>query len=151
VVPAGMYHLALSPADRTSGPRRCLVTEVTDRKLESRRHGGAAGTSSSFSTYLDLEPRLAELLDRFAPVQREGAAILTVWVTRSGACALVKVEILQRTKYGVKPGFKHQPDIDYETLLLTPEGSRPVVADDDEWEQVGRMLSFANEYKRRFN
>src|SRR5262249_40223494 len=151
-VPAGMYHLARSRADRPGGSRRCSVTEVTDRKLDTRRSGDASESSSAFSTVLELEPRLAEHLDGLSPGQREGkgVAILTVWVTRTGVCALVQVEILQRTAFGVKTGYKHQPDVDYETLLVTPQGSRSTIAADDEWEQVGRMLSFANDYKRRF-
>jgi hypothetical protein len=148
VVPTGMYHLARSLADRPGGPRKSVVTE---RTIESRAADGALEMRSSFSTELELEPRLAERLDGLDPAQREDkVAILTLWVTGAGACGLVKVEILEKTTHRVKKGYLAQPDINYETLLVTPVGSRLGKGDDGDWEQVGRMISFANEYKRRF-
>ena len=39
VVPAGMYRLGPPRTDRPGGPRRCSVTEVTERKHEANRRG----------------------------------------------------------------------------------------------------------------
>ncbi len=109
--------------------------------------------SPSISTEREVEPELAECLDGLDSSQREGkgVSILTVWFPSGGTCCLVKIEILQKTAYGVKRGFKHQPDIEYETLSVTSEGAKFAKGDDLEWEKVGRMHLFAKQYKNWFN
>ena len=123
VVLAGLFQVARSQHDRTDGTRKCSVTEW---KFEPGRTGGPPLMSPSLSTEMDVEPKLAECLDGLDPGQREGkgVSILTLWVPSSGVCCLVKIEILQKTAYGVKRGFKHQPDIEYETLSVTSEGAK---------------------------
>jgi hypothetical protein len=148
VEPAGMYHIGASLAS-TSGPRMYRVTELT---VESGRGGGAPKISPTGSTELEAEPRLADRLDGLDLDRRpDHVAILTVWVPDSGAPRLVKVEILEKTIYGVKKGYKHIPYIEYQTLALTPVESRHVKGDDIEWEKLERWLHFANLYKNRFN
>jgi hypothetical protein len=149
VVPAGMYHLGPPRPDRPGGLWKCSVTEVNEPEFRSRRNDRPK-VDSSFSTDLTLEPSLAEHLNKVVQKEQEKLAILSVWVTHSGACVLVKVEILERVICGVKRGYKHQPDIDYETRVVTPEGGKVVKGNDEEWEQVGRLRSLANEYKQRF-
>ena len=77
-------------------------------------------------------------------------AILTLWITRDGACGLVKAEILEKaTPYIRKVGYTHKGDIHYETLVVTPEESKVARGNDELWEQVGRMNSFANHYRNQ--
>jgi hypothetical protein len=146
VVPAGMYHLARSRVDDPGGARKFLVTE---RNIVQKARG--LDMTSSFFTELEVEPRLAEHLDGLAPAQlRDKVAILTLWVTGVGTCGLVKVDLLEKVTPRIKKGYLGQADLVYETLQMTPEGSRTARADDADWEQLGRMLHFANVYKGRF-
>ena len=148
VVPDGMYLLARSQTDRADGPRKYLVTE---RKIEEKKNN-TLGMSSSPSTDLAVEPKLAERLDQLeADLWKDKMSILTLWFTRDGAGLLVKVEILEKATPRVKRvGYSVQADIEYETLLVTTEETRPFTANDAEWEQVGRMHSYAKAYKSRF-
>ncbi len=150
VVLAGLFHVKDSQHGLTDGTRKCSVTEW---KFEPGRNGGPPQMSPSISTEMEVEPKLAECLDGLDSSQREGkgVSILTVWIPSGGACCLVKIEILQKTAYGVKRGFKHQPDIEYETLSVTSEGAKFAKGDDLEWEKVGRMHLFAKQYKNWFN
>ena len=145
-----MYSLARSPADGSNGVRKCVVTE---RKVESIGRDGVPQMSSSPPRDLELEPKLAEQLDRLGPAKWEqNVAILTVWITGDRACALVKVEILEQTSFRVLKGFGiGQADIEYETLVVTPDDSSLVKVADTEWEQVGRLNLFAKYHKGRFN
>ncbi|MFI5457252.1 MAG: protein kinase [Isosphaerales bacterium] len=149
VVPTGMYSLARSQHDRPGGPRKYLVSE---RKIESNGHGGALQMDSSFSTDLELDPRLAEHLERLDPAQRrDKVAILTLWVTTGGDCVLVQVEILEKAIPRIKKlGYTVQADIEYQTHLVTPERSSLGKGIDTDWEVVGRMISFAHHYKHQF-
>ena len=150
VVLAGLFQVANSRHDRSDGTWKCSVTEW---KFEAGRNGGPPKMSPSLSTEMEVEPKLAECLEGLDPGQREGkgVSILTLYVPSSGVCCLVKIEILHKTTYGVKKGFKHQPDIEYETLSVTSEGAKFVKGDDLEWEKVGRMHLFAKQYKNWFN
>ena len=107
--------------------------------------------NSPFSADLELDPRLAEHLDRLDPAQRKDkVAILTVWVTTGGACVLVQVEILEKAIPRIKRvGYSIQADIEYQTHLVTPERSSLGKGIDTDWEVVGRMISFAHHYKNR--
>ncbi|HZW30102.1 MAG TPA: protein kinase, partial [Isosphaeraceae bacterium] len=148
VEPAGMYHLTPSRASQTAGARIYTVTELT---VESGR-GGLAKISPTASSELEAEPRLADRLDTLDLVHRDDhVAILTVWVTGDGDTRLVKAEILEKTTYGVKPGYKHIPYVEYQTLAVTPVESRRLKGDGIEWEKLERLLHFANLYKNRFN
>jgi len=147
VIPTGMYHLARSQTDRSDGKRRFLVTE---RKIQSRRDN-SLGMSSSASTELEVEPHLAERLDNLEPDQwKEKVAILSLWFTGDRTCVLVKVEILEQYVTGFKKGTVYpQGDVDYETLVVTPEKSERGKGLDEDWEEPGRMLHFANLYKKK--
>jgi len=147
VIPSGMYHLARSQADRSGGKRKFLVTE---RKIQSRRDS-SLGMSSSASTELEVEPYLAERLDNLDASQwKDKVAILSLWFTGDGTCVLVKVEILLQYVTGFKKGTVYpQGDVDYETLLVTPEKSEPGKGLDEDWEEPGRMLHFANLYRKK--
>jgi hypothetical protein len=145
VVPAGMYRLTRSPNDRVDGPR---IYEVIESRFEPR----SLQLMSHDSTELELEPRLAERLDVLTQDQRESkVAILTLLVEGDGTCVLVKAEILQQTRYRVKKGFKNNPDIDYETLVVSSEETRPAAGNAVEWQKVGRWLPMYNAYKIRLN
>jgi hypothetical protein len=149
VVPEGMYHLARSRANSSSAPRQISVTE---RKLErSRRHGPLAW-NSGFSTDLEVDPRLAENLDRLDLGQRENnLAILTVWVTKDQVCKVVKVEILENLYPRFKSGYLNQADVQYVTLTVTPAKSERGEVDDSEWQRLDRLLLLANDYRDRLN
>jgi len=146
VIPTGMYHLERPRADRSGGPRKLWVTE---RTIESKR-GNTLGMSSSASAEVEVEPGLAECIDKLDEDQlKDKMAIVSVWVASDGTCQLVKAEILQRYITGFKKGFVPRGDVDYETLVVTPQGSNLAKAEDADWEQPGRMLHFANAYKNR--
>jgi serine/threonine protein kinase len=146
VVPTGMYLLTRPQADQAGGRRKLWATE---RTIQSKR-GNAVGMTSSTATELEVEPGLAGRLDSLTEDQlNDKMAIVTVWFPTGSACQLVKVEILERYVTGFKKGFAPRGDVDYETLVVTPQGSTLVKADDEEWEQPGRMLHFANAYKNR--
>jgi hypothetical protein len=149
VVPEGMYHLARSRADSSGAPGKYSVTE---RKLERKRRHGPLSWISAFSTDLEVEPRLAENLDRLALGQRENhLAILTVWVTKEQVCKLVKVEILENLYPRFKTGFLNQADVQYVTLTVTPGKSERGEVDDAEWQRLDRLLLLANDYRDRLN
>jgi serine/threonine protein kinase len=147
VVPSGMYHLAHSRTDRSGGKRTILVTE---RKIQSIRDS-SLGMSSSESTELEVEPNLADRLDQLdADLWRDKVAILSLWFTPDASCVLVKVEILLRYVTGFKRGTAYpQGDVDYETLRVSPQKTERVKGRDEDWEEPGRMLHFANLYKRK--
>ena len=146
VIPTGMYNLAPSHADRPGGLRQWLATE---RKIGSKKVGGSLELNSSPSKELELEPQLAARFDDLAADQwRDKMAILTLWITKDGACGLVKAEILEKaTPYIRKVGYTHKGDIEYETLQVTPQGTRTTRGNKELWEQVGRMNSFATHYR----
>jgi serine/threonine protein kinase len=147
VIPAGMYHIAHSPNDRSGGKRLILITE---RKIESVKES-ALGMSSSAASELEVEPRLADRLDKLDPdLRRDKVAILSLWFTRDATCVLVKVEILLRYVTGFKRGSAYpRGDVDYETLQVSPEKTENRKGRDEDWEEPGRMLHFANLYKRK--
>ena len=141
IVPAGMYHIERSRSEQLGGPRKYAASEQT---IEPGR------INSHPSIDLEVEPKLVEHLDRLAPQQSRGkVAILTVWVANSGECGLVKVDILQAAHPRLMSGYKHKPDINYEVLEVTPEGSRDVKAEDEQWEKPERLLALAHSYKTR--
>src|SRR5262249_51964563 len=144
VVPLGMYHLALSNSGPAGNPRMCSVTE---RRLQRVRVAPGYEVQSGSTTTVELEPRLAERRDGVRPDQLEGkgGAIGTLWVWREGKCGLVGVEILQDTRFGIRTGYKREPDVDYQTLLVTPEGSEPKKGTDGDWEQLERMHLMARQ------
>ena len=143
-----MYNLAPSHADRPGGVRKWLATE---RKIASKKEGGIPELNSSPSRDLELEPGLAARFDDLAADQwNDKMAILTLWITNDGACGLVKAEILEKaTPYIRKVGYTHKGDIAYETLQVTPQGTKVARGNDELWEQVGRMNSFANHYRKQ--
>jgi serine/threonine-protein kinase len=147
VVPAGMYHLGRSPADRADGLRKLTVTE---RTTESKKDN-TLGMSLSTSIELDVEPSLAEHLDRLDTDQWENKlAILSVFFTADKASVLVKAEILEHYETRLAPHkFSPTGDVEYFTLVVTPDGAKPAKGLDEDWEKPGRMLHFANVYKNR--
>ena len=48
-----------------------------------------------------------------------------------------------------KVGYTHKGFVEYETLMVTPEGSKPARGDVEQWEKVGRMNWVAHRSKRR--
>ena len=48
-----------------------------------------------------------------------------------------------------KTGFYPKGDIEYQTLVVTPEKSEQRKGLDADWEEPGRMLHFANTYRDR--
>jgi hypothetical protein len=75
---------------------------------------------------------------------------LSLWFTKDATPVLVKVEILLRYVTGFKRGTIYpQGDVDYETLRVSPERTERGKGRDEDWEEPGRMLHFANLYKRR--
>ncbi len=148
VIPAGMYNLAPSRADQRGGVRKWLATE---RKIGSKKDSSALELNSSPSMDLELEPQLAAHFDNLAADQwNDKMAILTLWITKDGASGLVKAEILEKaTPYIRKVGYTHKGDIEYETLQVTPQGTKVARGNDELWEQVGRMNSFANHYRNQ--
>jgi hypothetical protein len=148
VIPVGMYNLAPSHADRPGGVRKWLATE---RKIGSKRESTALELTLSPSNELELEPRLATRLNELAPRQwKDKMAIVTLWITHDGVCGLVKAEILEKcVPYIRKVGYAHKGAIEYETLQVTPEGMKPAKGNDELWEQVGRMNTFANHFRNQ--
>jgi serine/threonine-protein kinase len=148
VIPTGMYNLAPSHADQAGGVRKWLATE---RKIGSKREGGPLELNSSPSRDLELEPQLAAQFDNLAAEKwKDKMAILSLWITSDGAYGLVKAEILEKaTPYIRKVGYTHKGDIEYETLQVTPLGTKVGRGNNELWEQVGRMNSYANHYRRQ--
>src|SRR5262249_10334011 len=121
-------------------------------RIERKEPRSPLELTSYATTDLELEPKLAEHMDGLGHDQLTGLAILTLWVTRNGNCALVKVEILEDYKTRVKKvGYSLQGDIEYTTLLVTAEGAKPGKGNDLEWEKVGRMNSVAKAWKGQVN
>jgi hypothetical protein len=147
VEPAGMYHLAPTLASHTGGARMYAVMELM---VESGRGSGPPKPTISSTTELEVEPRLADRLAGLDLVRRQDhVAILTVWVTDSGACRLVKVENLEKATTRVGRGYKQTPRVEYQTLAVTPVEARRLKGDDLEWEKPERWLHFANLSKHR--
>jgi serine/threonine-protein kinase len=146
VVPTGMYLLTRPHADQASGAR---TVGATERAIQSKR-GNTVGMISAASIELEVEPGLAARLDSLADDQlNDKMAIVSVWFPGGGAPQLVKADILQRYVTGFRKGFGVRGDVDYETLIVTPQGSALAKSEDEEWEQPERMLHFANVYKNR--
>ena len=78
------------------------------------------------SSILEVEPKLASRLDDLEIDKwKDRVSLLTLWFTSSGNCGLVKVEILQKAVPSIrKVGYTHKGFVDYETLLVTGEGSK---------------------------
>ena len=149
IVPSGMYGLSLSKTDNPSGHRKYLITEWKLKQSGNKFVKEHAGTND-----MEVEPRLAENLDGLKKdMLQDKLAILTIWITSSGECGIVQVEILQEFKIGRKPGFLGgQADIDYLTRVVTPDQSHDVnKADDAPWQEVGRMNRFYQHYKNLVN
>ena len=147
VVPTGMFHLVRSQSDRVAGHRKYWATE---RKVESRKNN-SLGMSSSPSVELEVEPNLAQRLDRLGEKKMtDKMSILTLWFTPRGDCMLVRAEILERYLLGFKKAT-HYPegDVDYQTLRISPDAEVLGKAPDEDWEQPERMLSFARNYEKR--
>ena len=146
VIPTGMFHLAPSPADNVNGQRKYAVIE---HKIESRGND-SLGMSSAASVELEVEQRLAERLDLLGTkTLAEKVSILTLWISAEGNEMMVKVDILQQCKPGLKRGFAPKGDVDYFTLQVTPEGQVEGKANDEDWEKPERMNRFANAWKAR--
>jgi hypothetical protein len=105
---------------------------------------------SSAATELEVEPNVAGRLDELPADQwKNKVAILSLWFHRDEPW-LVKIEILERYVTGFKRGtYFPEGDVDYETLVVAPEKAELVKAEDADWEQPGRMLHFAKNYKRQ--
>ena len=145
VIPTGMFQLAHSHTDHVDGRRKYLVT---DRSMGGN---GPTGMSSSKSVDLEVEPKLAQRLDRLGPRKfRDNMSILTLWFTSSGEPMVVKVEILDTPTLTFKKATVYpEGDLEYHTLLLSPVDEELGKAPDDQWEQPERLLHFAKLYKRR--
>lgn len=146
VIPTGMYHVAPSSDYASSGRKSVLIVErsIQERKSRSLEMDSAAAVS------VDVEPRLAAQLDRLTPIESDRMAILTLWFRDEGACLLVKVEYLIGWRARIASGtYYPKGDIEYTTLQVRPDGRQAGKAPDDDWEQPGRMLRFANQYKNR--
>jgi hypothetical protein len=151
VVPGGMYHLVLLPAEGSVGPRKCTATEA---RIEPKGRGGSPSSLHHASHQLEVEPRLARHLDGLTPAEREGKglALLTLAITSAGRPGLIGVEILQSYKARLKPAQASvKADIDYYTLVVTVEGPRPAKGDDQEWQKVGRMSAVLHDWRRQVN
>jgi hypothetical protein len=97
---------------------------------------------------LEVEANLAGHLDKLDANQwHDKVAILSVWFPASGAALLVKVEILLDYTPRLKTGFYPKGDLEYETLVVTPEKSEQRKGIDADWEEPGRMLHFANAFR----
>jgi serine/threonine-protein kinase len=146
VIPSGMYLLTRPHTDRASGARKLWAT---GRTIQSKR-GNTVGMTSATGIELEVDPGLADRLASLADDQLiDKMAIVSVWFPSGAAPELVKAEILQRYVTGFRKGFGPRGDVDYETLVVTPQGSTVAKADDEDWEQPERMLHFANVYKNR--
>src|SRR5262249_12337552 len=140
------YHLSHPRTDSVNGKRKILVTQ---RQIQAIREGSLSMSSTS-SSELEVEPSLAERLDQLASgAVRDKVAILSLYVHKDASCVLVKVELLLRYVTGLKRGAIYpQGDVDYEILLVSPERTERQKAPDEDWEEPGRMLHFANLYKK---
>jgi hypothetical protein len=139
-----MYHLARSLADNPAGPRKILVTE---RTMESKR-GDDPRMSLSAPIDLEVEPNLAAQLDKLESSQwSDKVAILSLWFPGGGDAVLVKAEILLNFTTRLRKGFQPKGDLEYQTLVVTPEKSEQGKGIDADWEEAGRMLHFANSYR----
>jgi hypothetical protein len=149
VMPMGMYHLAHSPNDGANGARKFLAVE---RIIEARKNS-ILGVSSSAAIELEVEPRLADRLDKLGPGQLGNkVAILTLWFGYRGEYMLVKVDILEKFVLGFKKASRFpEGDIEYETLSISCEPGKVVKAIDDDWEQPARLRQFAHNYKSRIS
>jgi len=144
IIPAGMYELTRSQNDRRDGPRKYVFTE---RRFESpsNRVGAKFYLISGATSEMEVEPRLAAQLDLLNLTQLDKKpAILTVGVTESGDCGLVSLAILENSYPRLRGGMV--PDIVYETLAVTGDGSKPAIGDDRDWENE-RMFKLAKYYK----
>ena len=143
-----MYNLAPLQADGTAGPRKWIATE---RKVGSKKDSSELEMSLAPSSILEVEPKLASRLDDLEIDKwKDRVSLLTLWFTSSGNCGLVKVEILQKAVPSIrKVGYTHKGFVDYETLLVTGEGSSLAKGDVEQWEKVGRMNSVANHFKHK--
>ena len=144
-----MYNLAPSQADRPGGVRKWLATErkIGSKKRQQRSRAEFVPVQRIWSSNPG-SPRVSTSLA--ADQWKDKMAILTLWITNDGACGLVKAEILEKaTPYIRKVGYTHKGDIEYETLQVTPEGTKAARGNDELWEQVGRMNSFANHYRKQ--
>jgi Protein kinase domain len=148
IVPAGMYNLEPPPADRTGDTRKWMATE---RRVGPKKGSSELEMSLAPSSFLELEPKLAARLDALETEKwKDRVALLTLWVADSGDCGLVKVEILEKASPTIRKfGYTHKGVVEYETLLVTPEGSRPARGDVDQWERVGRMNWIAQQFKKK--
>jgi hypothetical protein len=144
IVPAGMYELARSQHDLRDGPRKYAVTELRFESPSSKP-GAKFYLISGATSDLEIEPRLAAHLDELNSSQLEKKpAILTLGITDSGDCGLVSVAILQNSFPRLRGGMV--PDIEYQTLAVSPQGAKPAKGDDKDWE-TERMLKLAKYYK----
>jgi serine/threonine-protein kinase len=144
VVPAGMYEFERSRNDRNDGLRKYAFTE---RRFESpsNRPGAKFYLISGATSELEVEPKLATRLDEMNPNQWEKKpAIVTVGVTESGECGVVALQILENSSPRLRNGMV--PDIVYETLEVTADGSKPTIGNDKDWE-TERVFKLARYYK----
>ncbi|MGO9917929.1 MAG: protein kinase domain-containing protein [Isosphaeraceae bacterium] len=144
IMPAGMYELARSRYDRPDGPRKYSATERRFESLSSKP-GSRFYLISGVTSDLELEPKLADRLDALNSAQLEKKpAILTLGVTKAGECGLVAVAILQNSYPRLRGGMV--PDIVYETLAVSADGSKPAIGEDKDWE-TERVFKLAKYYK----
>ena len=143
-----MYNLAPSHADRPGGLRKWLATE---RKIGSKRESSPLELTLSPSNDLELEPRLAARFDDLAarPMERQDGDLDLVDHKGRRLWARQSRDPRKATPYIRKVGYTHKGDIEYETLQVTPEGTKAAKGNDELWEQVGRMNSFANHYRNQ--
>jgi hypothetical protein len=144
VIPAGMYELARSNNDRIDGPRKY---DFTERRFESpsNRPGAKFYLISGATTEVEVEPRLAARLDALNTSQWDKKpAILTLGITESGECGVVALQILENSYPRLRGGMV--PDIVYETLDVSADGSKPAIGNDKDWESE-RVFKLAKYYK----
>ncbi len=146
VIPTGMYLVETSSGSDTNGARFCSIIE---RSLQERKTSELAMDSAA-AIPVEIEPRLADRLDVLDGEQRNRMSIITIWFQENGTGMLVKVESLVGCRPRLAPGsYYPKGDVEYTTLQIWPDGQLTGKAPDEDWEQPGRMLRYANQFKSR--
>ena len=123
---------------------------ATERRVGPTKDSSELELSSGPSSVLEVEPKLAARWTARNRQWKDRVSILTLWVSSEGVCGLVKVEILEKAIPTIrKVGYTHKGFVEYETLLVTSEGSKPARGDVEQWEKVGRMNWVAHQYKKK--
>jgi hypothetical protein len=146
VIPEGMYCLEDTVRTHASGG---LEIGVNQSRLELTRGNPSVRTLKAID--VQIEPKLVDTLREARQESKDPLgilpAILTVWVTSRGECRLVAAEFLVRFQPRYNPNGL--PDVDYYTLKVTPDGTSPGKAKDEDWETIPRMLNIKNVCERQ--